>query len=153
VLESDAIALAGRTWELTSFLVDVLKVAALPARYDGTVAYHDSCSSLREMGVRDQPRVLLSQVAGLTLAEVPNGEVCCGFGGTFAVKYGDISGEIVRKKAGNVVDTGADTLVAGDLGCLFNIAGKLKRDGSTIAVRHVAEILAGMTDDPAIGEA
>ncbi|NQV79767.1 MAG: (Fe-S)-binding protein [Alphaproteobacteria bacterium] len=153
VLERDAIDLAGRTWELTSFLVDVLKVAALPARYDGTVAYHDSCSSLREMGVHDQPRVLLSQVAGLSLAEVPNGEVCCGFGGTFAVKYGDISGEIVRKKAGNVVDTGAGTLVAGDLGCLFNIAGKLKRDGSTIAVRHVAEILAGMTDDPAIGEA
>ncbi|MDA0368891.1 MAG: (Fe-S)-binding protein [Proteobacteria bacterium] len=153
VLERDAIDLAGRTWELASFLVDVLKVAALPVRYDGTVAYHDSCSALREMGVRDQPRVLLSQVAGLTLAEVPNGEVCCGFGGTFSVKYGDISGEIVRKKAGNVVDTGADTLVAGDLGCLFNIAGKLKRDGSTIAVRHVAEILAGMTDDPAIGEA
>ena len=145
--------LAARTWELTSFLADVLKVTALPARYDGTVAYHDSCSSLREMGVRDQPRALLTQVAGVTVVEVPNGEACCGFGGTFAVKYGDISGEIVRKKAANVAETGAATLVAGDLGCLFNIAGKLKRDGSTIAVRHVAEILAGMTDDPPIGEA
>ena len=145
--------LAARTWELTSFLADVLKVTALPARYDGTVAYHDSCSSLREMGVRDQPRALLTQIAGVTVVEVPNGEACCGFGGTFAVKYGDISGEIVRKKAANVAETGAATLVAGDLGCLFNIAGKLKRDGSTIAVRHVAEILAGMTDDPPIGEA
>ncbi len=145
--------LAARTWELTSFLADVLKVTALAARYDGTVAYHDSCSSLREMGVRDQPRALLTQVAGVTVVEVPNGEACCGFGGTFAVKYGDISGEIVRKKAANVAETGAGTLVAGDLGCLFNIAGKLKRDGSTIAVRHVAEILAGMTDDPPIGEA
>ena len=145
--------LAARTWELTSFLADVLKVTALAARYDGTVAYHDSCSSLREMGVRDQPRALLTQIAGVTVVEVPNGEACCGFGGTFAVKYGDISGEIVRKKAANVAETGAATLVAGDLGCLFNIAGKLKRDGSTIAVRHVAEILAGMTDDPPIGEA
>ena len=145
--------LAARTWELTSFLADVLKVTALPARYDGTVAYHDSCSSLREIGVRDQPRALLTQIAGVTVVEVPNGEACCGFGGTFAVKYGDISGEIVRKKAANVAETGAGTLVAGDLGCLFNIAGKLKRDGSTIAVRHVAEILAGMTDDPPIGEA
>ncbi|MEQ8248893.1 MAG: (Fe-S)-binding protein [Alphaproteobacteria bacterium] len=145
--------LAARTWELTSFLADVLKVAALPARHDGTVAYHDSCSSLREMGVRNQPRALLSQVTGLTLVEVPNGEACCGFGGTFAVKYGDISGEIVRKKADSVASTGATTLVAGDLGCLFNIAGKLKRDGSAIVVRHVAEILAGMTDDPPIGEA
>jgi len=89
----------------------------------------------------------------LTLVEVPNGEACCGFGGTFAVKYGDISGEIVRKKADSVASTGATTLVAGDLGCLFNIAGKLKRDGSAIVVRHVAEILAGMTDDPPIGEA
>jgi len=87
------------------------------------------------------------------VAEVPDGEACCGFGGTFAVKYGDISAQLVGRKAASVTSTGADTLVAGDLGCLFNIAGKLKRDGSTVAVRHVAEILAGMTDDPPIGEA
>jgi L-lactate dehydrogenase complex protein LldE len=145
-------ALADRTHELTSFLVDVLNVSTLSAQYDGAVAYHDSCSSLREMAVHEQPRALLAQVDGVRVAEVPDGEACCGFGGTFAVKYGDISAQIVGKKTANVTSTGADTLVAGDLGCLFNIAGKLKRDGSTIAVRHVAEILAGMTDDPPIGE-
>jgi len=153
VLGPAAQALAARTWELTGFLVDVLKVSGLTARYDGTVAYHDSCSSLREMNVRDQPRALLAQFEGVELADISDGEACCGFGGTFAVKYGDISAQIVGKKAANVVRTGADTLVAGDLGCLFNIAGKLKRDGATMKVRHVAEILAGMTDDPPIGEA
>jgi L-lactate dehydrogenase complex protein LldE len=146
-------ALADRTWELTSFLTDVLKVRSLSAQYTGTVAYHDSCSSLREMGVRTQPRALLAMVEGTTVVDLAAPEVCCGFGGTFAVKYGDISGEIVRKKADQVTATGADTLVAGDLGCLMNIAGKLKRDGAPIKVRHVAEILAGMTDDPPIGEA
>jgi len=146
-------ALADRTYELTSFLVDVLDVSTLSAQYEGAVAYHDSCSSLREMAVHDQPRALLAHVDGVQLGEVPDGEACCGFGGTFAVKYGDISAQILGKKAANVATTGADTLVAADLGCLFNIAGKLKRDGSTIAVRHVAEILAGMTDDPPIGEA
>lgn len=153
VRSAAANALAGRTWELTSFLTDVLKIQSLAARYSGTVAYHDSCSSLREMGVRTQPRVLLSMVEGTTVVDLAAREVCCGFGGTFAVKYGDISGEIVRKKADQVTATGADTLVAGDLGCLMNIAGKLKRDGAPIKVRHVAEILAGMTDDPPIGEA
>jgi len=159
LFESDATlgplaqAVADRTYELTSFLVDVLEVESLSAAYEGTVAYHDSCSSLREMGVRDQPRALLAQIDGVDLADIPDGEACCGFGGTFAVKYGDISAQIVGKKAANVSSTGAGTLVAGDLGCLFNIAGKLKRDGSAIEVRHVAEILAGMTDDPPIGEA
>ena len=144
--------LAARTHELMAFLVDVRGVEKSDARYEGTVAYHDSCSSLRELGVHDQPRRLLRTVAGLNLVEVPDGEVCCGFGGIFALKYGDISGEIVRKKADAIESTGADTVCAADLGCLLNIAGRLQREGSGIKVRHVAEILAGMTELPPIAE-
>jgi L-lactate dehydrogenase complex protein LldE len=143
--------LASRTHELVSFLVDVMGVTSVQAGFDGTVTYHDSCSGLRELGIRRQPRRLLDTVAGLTLVDLPNADVCCGFGGTFAVKYGDISNAIVTDKAADVVQTGATTLLAGDLGCLLNIAGKLSREGRTVEVRHVAEILAGMTDEPAIG--
>ncbi|HEX2555500.1 MAG TPA: (Fe-S)-binding protein [Microvirga sp.] len=144
-------ALADRTYELTSFLVDVLGVTAVDARFPGTVTYHDSCSGLRELGVRRQPRQLLASVEGLELVELRDSDVCCGFGGTFSVKYGDISGAIVSEKAGNILASGAPTVLAGDLGCLMNMAGKLSRDGRPIAVRHVAEVLAGMTDDPPIG--
>ena len=143
--------LAARTHELTSFLVDVLGVTRVEATFNGTVTYHDSCSGLRELGVRSQPRKLLASVEGLTLVEMDESDVCCGFGGTFAVKYGDISGAIVDAKAKHVVETGAPTLLAGDLGCLLNMAGRLSRDGKPVQVRHVAEILAGMTDDPPIG--
>ncbi|AWM88127.1 (Fe-S)-binding protein [Microvirga sp. 17 mud 1-3] len=145
--------LAARTHELTSFLVDVMGVTRVEARHDGAVTYHDSCSGLRELKVHDQPRRLLASVEGLTLVEMADSDVCCGFGGTFAVKYGDISGAIVEAKTKNVAATGAPTLLAGDLGCLMNMAGKLTRDGQPVAVRHVAEVLAGMTDDPPIGEA
>jgi L-lactate dehydrogenase complex protein LldE len=143
---------AAKTYELISFLADVLGVSKVAARYAGTATYHDSCSSLREMGVRAQPRRLLGSVEGLTLAELPDADVCCGFGGTFCVKYPDISNAIVNKKAEAVAATGADALLAGDLGCLMNIAGKLQRNGRPVAVRHVAEVLAGMADGPAIGE-
>jgi L-lactate dehydrogenase complex protein LldE len=143
---------AAKTYELISFLTDVLGVSNVTARYAGTATYHDSCSSLREMGVRAQPRRLLAGIEGLTLAELPDADVCCGFGGTFCVKYPDISNAIVSKKAEAVAATGADTLLAGDLGCLMNIAGKLQRNGRRVAVRHVAEVLAGMADGPAIGE-
>jgi L-lactate dehydrogenase complex protein LldE len=142
---------AAKTYELTQFLVDVLGVARTEARFDGTVAYHDSCSSLRECGVRDEPRRLLGSVEGLMLTELSDAETCCGFGGTFCVKYPDISNAMVAKKAANVSATGADMLLGGDLGCLMNIAGKLQRDGKTIAVRHVAEVLAGQLDHPPIG--
>jgi L-lactate dehydrogenase complex protein LldE len=144
-------ALADKTHELTSFLHDVLGVREVDAAFPGAVTYHDSCSGLRELGVRAQPRRLLRSVKGLELVELSDADVCCGFGGTFAVKYGDISGAIVGEKAKAVAETGAPTVLAGDLGCLLNIAGKLTRDGSAIAVRHVAEVLAGMTDDPPIG--
>jgi L-lactate dehydrogenase complex protein LldE len=147
-----AAALAGRTHELVSFLTDVMGVILVDARFAGTATYHDSCSGLRELGVRDQPRALLKSVDGLELRELGDAEVCCGFGGTFCVKYPDISNDMLEKKTAHIAATGADTLLAGDLGCLMNMAGKLKRQGSPVKARHVAEILAGMADGPAIGE-
>jgi L-lactate dehydrogenase complex protein LldE len=145
-------AFCARTFELTAFLVDVLKVGTVPARFAGTVTYHDACSGLRELGVRAQPRRLLASVEGLALKEMPDADVCCGFGGTFCVKYSDISNAIVAKKADRIAATGAETVLAGDLGCLMNIAGKLQRAGYPVRARHVAEVLAGMGDGPAIGE-
>lgn len=144
-------AFAEKTHELVSFLVDVLKVEAVKARFPGQVTYHDSCSGLRELGIRDQPRKLLGTIEGLELVEMTDADVCCGFGGTFAVKYGEISGRIVTEKTGHVAASGAPTLLAGDLGCLMNMAGRLAREGSPIVVRHVAEVLAGMTSEPPIG--
>lgn len=144
--------LARRTHELVSFLVDVLEVGQVDAAYDGVVTYHDSCSGLRELKVKAQPRRLLASVRGLALKELPGAEICCGFGGTFCVKYPDISERMAADKADDVTATGADTLLAGDLGCLMNMAGKLKRQGSPVRVRHVAEVLAGITDTPPIGE-
>ncbi len=147
-----AVALAGRTFELVSFLADVLKVENIEAAYDGIATYHDSCSSLREMGVKEQPRALLAHVKGMTLKEAPESETCCGFGGLFCVKYPDISGRMVDAKVDDIIATGADTLLAGDLGCLMNISGRLHRRGSKVRVRHIAEVLAGMTERPPIGE-
>jgi len=145
-------ALGARTFELVSFLVDVMKVERVDVIYEGTVTYHDACSGLRELGIRDQPRKLLGSVAGLTVAEMKDADVCCGFGGTFCVKYPEISNAIVGKKAENVVATGAPMLLAGDLGCLMNMAGKLQRMRKAVAVRHVAEMLAGMALEPGIGD-
>ena len=140
-----------KTYELVSFLVDVMQVSKVAAAFDGTVTYHDSCSGLRELGVRAQPRKLLASVQGLELKELYDADVCCGFGGTFCVKYPDISNTIVTKKAEHIAETGAGTLLAGDLGCLMNMAGKLQRLGKPVHARHVAEVLAGI-DEPAIGE-
>jgi L-lactate dehydrogenase complex protein LldE len=146
-------ALAARTHELTAFLVDVMGAETARTPYDGVAAYHDSCSGLREMGVRAQPRRLLAGVPGLTVKELAEPEVCCGFGGTFCVKYPDISTRMVTDKVADIRATGADTLLAGDMGCLLNIAGRLKREASDVRVRHVAEVLAGMTEAvPPIGE-
>jgi L-lactate dehydrogenase complex protein LldE len=143
-LKARAENLAGRSYELVSFLVDVLGVKKVAARYDGTVTYHDSCSGLRELGVKEQPRRLLGSVQGLRLSEMKTPEVCCGFGGTFCVKYPEISNAMVSEKAADIAASGADTLLAGDLGCLMNMAGKLQREGSRVRVRHVAEVLADM---------
>ena len=151
-MKASADDLAARCHELVSFLHDVLGVTAVAARYDGVVAYHDACSGLREMGVKRQPRALLESVAGLSLAELEGAETCCGFGGTFCIKYPDISVRIVSDKTAEVAASGADTLLAGDLGCLMNIAGRLSREGRPVRARHVAEVLAGMAGGPAIGE-
>jgi len=147
-----ATRLSVKTFELTSFLIDVLKVERVAARYAGTATYHDACSGLRELGVKTQPRRLLATVEGLELRELEESEVCCGFGGTFCVKYPELSNRMVSDKTARILATGADVVLAGDLGCLLNIAGKLQRNGAAIKVRHVAEVLAGLTEAPAIGE-
>ncbi len=135
--------LARKTHELTSFLVDVAGWTAVTASFPRRVTYHDSCSSLREMEVRAQPRELLDRVEGLELVELPESETCCGFGGTFCVKYPDISAKMVSDKTASIAGTGAETVLGGDLGCLLNIAGRLAREGRPIACLHVAEVLAG----------
>lgn len=144
-------ALAERSHELVSFLVDVRGVNRVAARLPANVTYHDGCSGLRELGIREQPRRLLAGVDGLALAEMAETEVCCGFGGTFCVKYSDISDAMVSRKTAAIAETGADMVLAGELGCLINIAGKLAREGRRVEARHVAEVLAGLTDAPPIG--
>ncbi|MEM7441987.1 MAG: (Fe-S)-binding protein [Pseudomonadota bacterium] len=145
--------LASRTHELISFLVDVRDMSEVDGvSLSAKATYHDSCSGLRELGVKEQPRTLLATVEGLELTELPGAEICCGFGGTFCIKYPDISNRMVGNKTADITATGADLLLAGDLGCLMNMAGKLKREGSTTKARHVAEVLAGMDRTPAIGE-
>jgi L-lactate dehydrogenase complex protein LldE len=144
--------LAERSWELVSFLVDVCGMQAVVANWQRTITYHDACSGLRELGVKLQPRQLLASVAGLSIAELPGAEVCCGFGGTFCIKYPEISDKMVSDKATDIAATGAEAVLAGDLGCLLNMAGKLYRQGRHVEVRHVAEVLAGMTGGvPPIG--
>jgi L-lactate dehydrogenase complex protein LldE len=144
--------LAARTHELVSFLVDIRGMTRAAAQWPRRVAYHDACSGLRELGVKAQPRLLLGSIDGLDLRELPGAEVCCGFGGTFCVKYPEISDKMVGDKAAEIAATGAEAVLAGDLGCLLNIAGKLSRLGLPVEARHIAEVLAGMTDDvPPIG--
>jgi L-lactate dehydrogenase complex protein LldE len=144
--------LAKRTYELVSFLVDVMGMKEVQAQYQGVITYHDSCSGLRELGVKQQPRQLLRSVKGLRIQELPGAEVCCGFGGTFCIKYPEISEKMVTDKADDIAKTGADTLLAGDMGCLLNMAGRLTRQGRPVRVRHVAEVLADMTAEvPPIG--
>ena len=145
--------LAARTFELVSFLTDVLGVIGVDATFPARVTYHDACAGLRELGIKEQPRVLLGSVRGLELTELPGAEVCCGFGGTFCVKYPAISTKMVDDKAAEIVGSGAEVLLAGDLGCLMNIAGRLSRLGAPVAVRHVAEVLAAATEAPPIGGA
>ena len=139
-----AAALAAKTWELTQFLADVLRIDAVPGRFDGSVAYHDCCAGLREMGVKSQPRALLAKVAGLASVELAECETCCGFGGTFSLKFGDISTRLADDKCRHAVASGADALVMGDLGCMLNVEGRLRRTGRAAPrVLHVAEVLSG----------
>jgi len=149
-----AVALATKVHELTSFLVDVLQVSPdQKTQFNQTVTYHDSCAGLRELSVKEQPRKLLSDATACTIKEMNDTDVCCGFGGTFCVKYPEISTHMVSDKAALATQTGADMLLGGDMGCLMNIAGRLSRAGSTIEVRHVAEVLADDLSTPAIGKA
>ncbi len=152
-LRSRADALAAKTFELISFLADVRHMERPTTRYAGRpVTYHDSCSGLRELGIKQQPRTLLEAI-GATVVEMAEPELCCGFGGTFCVKYPDISVRMASDKTRDIAATGAETVLAGDLGCLLNIAGRLARQGQAVKARHVAEVLAGMDGQlPAIGE-
>jgi L-lactate dehydrogenase complex protein LldE len=137
-------ALCARTWELTTFLHDVLKIRSLPGRFEGEVTYHDSCSGLRELGVQTQPRALMALNPAIRLTEMRDARACCGFGGTFAVKYGDISAAIVDEKIENIAASGARCVVLGDLGCMLHIEGRLRRCGDEkTRVLHVAQVLAG----------
>jgi L-lactate dehydrogenase complex protein LldE len=146
-------AFCAKTFELVSFLTDILQCDHVRAEVSGTATYHDACAGLRELGIKTQPRRLLSSVKGLTLTEMRDADVCCGFGGTFCVKYPEISDKMVGDKAADIAATGADTILAGDMGCLLNIAGKLSRIGARTEARHIAEVLAGMANDvPAIGK-
>ena len=136
--------LSARTYELTDFLVKIVKLEKIPGRYSGTLTYHDSCSGLRELGVQAQPRALLAGMPGVQLAEMQESTTCCGFGGTFSVKFGDISAAMADNKCVHIARSGAGAVVAGDLGCLLNIEGRLRRRGDLqTRVLHIAEVLAG----------
>ncbi len=136
---------ADKTFELTEFLVDVLGEDDLGAHYDGTVTYHDSCHLLRNLRIKEQPRRLLRNVAGAEFIEMKDSDKCCGFGGSFAVKYSDISAAMVEDKVNNIIKSGADTVVGCDMGCLMNIQGMLNRREPAIKTMHIAQILAGAT--------
>jgi L-lactate dehydrogenase complex protein LldE len=134
--------LAARTYELTDFLVNVAHLVKVPGDFRGTLTYHDSCSGLRELGVKSQPRALLAMLPGATLVEMTEAETCCGFGGTFSVKFGDISTRMADNKCSRATATGAHTIAGGDLGCLLNIEGRLRRRGDErTRVQHIAEVL------------
>ena len=142
-LAARAAALAVKTYELTDFLVNVVKLERVPSSFSGSVTYHDCCAGLREMGVKEQPRELLSKLPNVRVTEMPDCETCCGFGGTFCIKYGEISARMADNKCRQIADTGADAVVLGDLGCILNIEGRLRRRGDMrTRVLHVAEILA-----------
>jgi L-lactate dehydrogenase complex protein LldE len=134
-------AVAGKIFELSEFLVDVVGVTDLDARFDGTLTYHDSCHLSRCLGVADQPRTLIKAVRGATLVEMADSDRCCGFGGTFAVKYADISAGLLAEKVANIVATGADAVVGCDLSCLMHIQGMLSRRKLPVRAMHIAELL------------
>lgn len=142
-MQARAALLGSRTFELTQFLTEVLKLDRVPGTFAGTATYHDCCAGLREMGVKQQPRELLAKVSGLTLKEMGEAETCCGFGGTFSIKFGEISARLADNKCGHIEAAGTDAVVLGDLGCMLNIEGRLRRRGDQrTRVLHVAEVLA-----------
>lgn len=158
LLEGDwrdrALQLASKTFELTTFLSDIAHIdrGGRPAVRLPAVTYHDSCAGLRELGIKAQPRKLLRELCDTEVSELQQSEVCCGFGGTFCAKMPEISGKMVNDKLHNALATNASILAGGDLGCLLNIAGRARRLGEDIEVRHIAELLCGDIDGPAIGD-
>jgi L-lactate dehydrogenase complex protein LldE len=158
LLEGDwrdrALELAAKTFELTVFLNDIarIKPSGKPFSEFPAVTYHDGCAGLRELGIKKQPRNLLRKLCGIEVSELQQGEACCGFGGTFCAKMPEISGKMVGDKLDNALATGAHILTGGDLGCLLNIAGRARRRGVDIEVRHIAELLCDDMNTPAIGE-
>jgi L-lactate dehydrogenase complex protein LldE len=141
-LRERADRIAAKTHELTSFLINVLGVVNVSAVSNTKATWHDACHGLRDLGVHDEPRLLLKNVEGLEFVELKNADVCCGFGGTFSVKYPEISAGILDNKIEMIEESGADTVVACDASCLMQIAGRLSRIGSKIQTKHIAEILA-----------
>lgn len=141
VWEPKAKKLAAKSFELTQFIVDVLKIEDVGARFDGKVTYHTSCHMTRLLGVKKAPMILLSNVKGLEFTELPGKEQCCGFGGTFSVKMAQISEQMVDEKVMHVEETGAEYLIGADAACLMNIGGRIERQGKPIKVLHIAEVL------------
>jgi L-lactate dehydrogenase complex protein LldE len=144
-MHAKAEQLSHKVYELSTFLVEKTCVE-IDAHFDATITYHDSCAGVRELGIRNQPRELLQQVDELKLEEMSDSDVCCGFGGTFCVKYPDISNNMLENKILNIKESGADCVVGGDLGCILNIEGKLHRDGKAVPVYHYAELLVASAD-------
>jgi len=149
-----ALDVAAKTFELTTFLTEIIPLhrGKNPAVELPEVTYHDSCAGLRELGIKEQPRQLLQELCTTQVTEMQQTDVCCGFGGTFCAKMPEISGKMASDKLHNAAATGAKILAGGDLGCLLNLAGRARREGVDIEVRHVAELLVGDLDGPAIGE-
>ena len=141
-------ALGQRTYELTDFLHNVAKLKKAPGDFQGTLTYHDSCSGLRELDVYQQPRALLKTMPGVAINEMVESTTCCGFGGTFSVKYGELSTRMADNKCQHIADTHSGVIVGGDLGCLLNIEGRLRRNGDhDTRVLHVAEVLSGLDEE------
>jgi L-lactate dehydrogenase complex protein LldE len=141
IWEEKANNLASKTFELTQFIVEVLKRDNVGAKLNGTATYHSSCHMTRLLGVTDSPLTLLKNVDGLEFIPLRNSHDCCGFGGTFSVKMGQISEQMVDEKVDWIEKTGADYIIGGDCGCLMNIGGRIERKGKPIKVMHIAEVL------------
>ncbi len=140
--QARAVAVSAKTFEFSEYLVDVLRVSDLGSKFRGRVTYHDSCHLSRRLGVAQQPRTLIEGIAGAELVEMADSNRCCGFGGTFSVKYPDISGAILSDKVERILDTGAEAVVGCDMSCLMNIGGMLSRRNANVKALHIAQLLA-----------
>lgn len=142
VLHNESKTIQKNIFELSDFLVNVLKVTDLGARFDGVATYHDSCAALREVGVKQEPRTLLANVKGLELREMNDTDTCCGFGGTFSIKYESIAVGMAEQKINNAIETKADIIISTDGSCLMHLDGYMKKQGKEMKVMHLADVLA-----------